>query len=289
MSRPKISIITVVYNNLAGLQKSLPSVLGQDFDDFEYIVVDGASTDGTAEYLRSQTDSRLRFISEPDKGIFDAQGKGLRMAQGQFATYLDSGNWYVDATVLSRVAQTLTEDTQFISMPYIHEKKQGETLKWKVARPDPDPEHLYLAFDLFLHSAFARRELLAEYISEAQKYKCSGDHALVLKMYTEGVRLEVGNIVTVYFEDGGVSSDPRKIAYREDRQIAMAHGVPAAKAWLVYLKRMTQFNVLVLLRKLGVDNAVRRLAGKSPDLKLEQIMQAYCDPFHPWFTEECRP
>ena len=93
MSRPKISIITVVYNNLAGLQKSLPSVLGQDFDDFEYIVVDGASTDGTAEYLHAQTNSRLRFISEPDKGIFDAQGKGLRMAQGQFATYLDSGNW----------------------------------------------------------------------------------------------------------------------------------------------------------------------------------------------------
>ena len=286
MHCPKISVITVVYNNLDGIQKSLPSVLKQTYQGFEYVVVDGASTDGTAEYLAKQQDDRLKFISEPDNGIFDAMEKALRIAQGEFVTFLDSGNWYINEKILSTVAKILTDDVQFVSMPYIHEKKQGKRTKWKIAYPDPNPEHLFLAFDLFLHSAFAKRKILQKYVGEVAEYKCSGDHALVLKLYIQGIPLETGDIVTVYFEDGGVSSDPRRIAFREDRQIAIRYGIPKVKAWSVYVKRMIPFNVLVLLRKIRLDNMVRCLLGKSPDLNLDFIKHTYCDPYKPWFLGE---
>ena len=286
MNSPEISVITVVYNNLEGLQKSLKSVLGQTFQSIEYIVVDGASTDGTADYLRNCIDKRLRFVSEPDHGVFDAMKKAVYMARGKFIAFVDSGNWYINSRVLENVAQVLTKDTQFISMPYIHEKKFKNQVRWKISYPDPDPAHLYLAFDLYLHSAFVRREVMEQYIGEINKYVCSGDHALVLKMYIEGVSLKVGNIVTVYFEDGGISSDPRKLAYKEDRQIAIEYGVPWIKAWYTYIKRMLQFSVLVGLRNMQLDNIARRLLGKSPDLPFEEIEGRYCNPFCPWFVEE---
>lgn len=286
MSYPKISVITVVYNNLSGLQRSLQSVLKQTFSDFEYIVIDGASTDGTAEYLSKCIDKRLKFLSEPDRGVFDAMKKAVHMARGEFVAFVDSGNWYIKDNILDEVAKVLTENTQFISMPYIHEKKCGNQIRWKVSYPDANLEHLYTAFDLFLHSAFIRRDVIVKYMEEIEKYSCSGDHALVLKMYTEGVILEIGDIVTVYFEDGGISSDPRKLAYREDRQIAVEYGVPRMKAWIVYIKRMIQFSTLVALRKIRLDGVGRKLLRKSPDLPLEEIKKTYCNPICPWCMEE---
>ena len=90
----KLTIITINRNNAAGLERTLRSVAGQSCRDFEYIVIDGASTDSSVEVIKGLAPvfgDRLKWVSEPDTGIYNAQNKGIRMASGQYLEFLNSG------------------------------------------------------------------------------------------------------------------------------------------------------------------------------------------------------
>ncbi|KPA34233.1 hypothetical protein AMR50_0875 [Leptospira interrogans] len=89
---PKISIITINLNNLEGLRKTLESVKSQTYTNFELIVVDGGSTDGSFEYLKSNLDLIKKFISEKDKGIYNAQNKGISLSKGEYLVFLNAGD-----------------------------------------------------------------------------------------------------------------------------------------------------------------------------------------------------
>lgn len=283
---PQISVITVVFNNAAGMQRTMCSVLNQSYQDFEYIIVDGGSSDGMEELLKACGDPRVKWISEPDNGIYDAWRKALTMATAEYVTFIDSGNWYIRENTLAAMFAELQSNVEFLSFPYIHERLHGKHPQWKIAYPDPDLEHLYFAFDMFLHGSLIKRELFVKYGLPDPKYKCSGDHALVLSFYKNGVALDTGKTVNIYFLDGGVSSDPRKYAFQEDREIAIEFGKSRGLAWAVYWKRMLLFDCLVLLRKIRLDSIASKLAGKSPDISFEQLKAEYDDPYYPWF-ERC--
>jgi glycosyltransferase involved in cell wall biosynthesis len=79
-------------NNLEGLKKTVASVINQTWQEFEYIVIDGGSTDGSKEYLESQSDNIDYWVSEPDKGIYNAMNKGIRIAKGEYVLFLNSGD-----------------------------------------------------------------------------------------------------------------------------------------------------------------------------------------------------
>ena len=105
-----LTIITINYNNAPGLQKTMESVLTQTCKDFEYIVIDGASTDGSVEFLQTFKLSNfqtLNLISEPDSGIYNAMNKGIRMAKGEYLHFLNSGDWLVDAFVVENMLKEL--------------------------------------------------------------------------------------------------------------------------------------------------------------------------------------
>lgn len=102
----KISVITVCYNSVATLQDTLESVLRQTCPDVEYIVVDGASKDGTRELIEKYApkfSGRMKWISEPDQGIYDAMNKGIRMATGDVIGFLNSDDYYYDSNVVQDI------------------------------------------------------------------------------------------------------------------------------------------------------------------------------------------
>ena len=102
----KLSIITVNLNNAGGLQKTIESVVTQTWLDFELIIVDGDSTDGSVEVIQQFNDSAIpqfHWVSEPDSGVYQAMNKGIRMAQGEYLLFLNSGDFLVDSNVLSQV------------------------------------------------------------------------------------------------------------------------------------------------------------------------------------------
>ncbi|MEO7211870.1 glycosyltransferase family 2 protein [Mucilaginibacter sp.] len=103
---PKLSVITVVYNNVADIGRTLLSVLNQTHPAIEYIVIDGASTDGTLDIINTYKSRITKLVSEPDKGIYDAMNKGLAMATGDYVIFMNSGDEFYAADTVEKVFAT---------------------------------------------------------------------------------------------------------------------------------------------------------------------------------------
>ena len=103
MFQPKLSVITIVYNNVRDIERTMLSVLNQNYPDIEYIVIDGKSTDGTVQIIEKYRGQLSNFISEPDKGIYDAMNKGLALATGDYVLFMNSGDEIYNSDTVSRV------------------------------------------------------------------------------------------------------------------------------------------------------------------------------------------
>jgi glycosyltransferase involved in cell wall biosynthesis len=116
-----ISIITINYNNLNGLRKTVESVIQQSYKSFEYIVIDGNSNDGSKEYLLSLKKEFAYFISETDSGIYNAMNKGLKQAKGQYLLFLNSGDCIAEKNSLEKIYPFLKPDVINYSDVYLNE------------------------------------------------------------------------------------------------------------------------------------------------------------------------
>lgn len=109
-----LTIITINRNNAAGLEKTMQSVFSQTFSNFEYVVVDGASTDGSVKVIReyaSRLDGRLKWVSEPDNGIYNAMNKGIQMATGEYVEILNSGDSLASNDVVEKMYAAIEKES----------------------------------------------------------------------------------------------------------------------------------------------------------------------------------
>lgn len=121
---PKISIITINYNNLEGLKKTVSSVVGQTWTDFEYIVIDGSSDDGSVEYLKT-LNSDVNWISELDDGVYQAMNKGIKKSIGEYLIFLNSGDHFFDNKVLEHNHKYLkNEDIIYSNLNVVEKDKE---------------------------------------------------------------------------------------------------------------------------------------------------------------------
>lgn len=131
----KISIITVVWNNRNTIKDAINSVLNQTYQDIEYILVDGASTDGTVEIIKSYGDKINQFISEKDKGIYDAMNKGIDLATGDIIGILNSDDIYFNKNVIQNVMNKFKEnniDSIYGDLYYVKENDLNKVVRyWK--------------------------------------------------------------------------------------------------------------------------------------------------------------
>jgi glycosyltransferase involved in cell wall biosynthesis len=106
----KLSIITINFNNCKGLQKTINSIVAQTFRDFEWIVIDGGSTDGSRELVEHNSKHFSYWVSEPDDGVYQAMNKGIRKAKGEYVVFMNSGDCFADPEVLEDVSKELDCD-----------------------------------------------------------------------------------------------------------------------------------------------------------------------------------
>lgn len=112
--KPKLSIITIVYNNAKDIERTILSVLNQTYKNIEYIIIDGASTDDTLQIINKYQDRVTTIISEPDHGIYDAMNKGLALATGDYVLFMNSGDEiYAQQTVEEVFASSATADIYY--------------------------------------------------------------------------------------------------------------------------------------------------------------------------------
>ncbi len=129
----KISVVTVVLDNRKYVEECIHSVLNQTYTDTEYIVIDGASTDGTREIIQKYTNKLSIWISEPDKGMYDAMNKGIRLATGEVVGFLHSDDVYNNNVVLDKVVREFEErsvDSIFADLVYIAKNNPEKIVRY---------------------------------------------------------------------------------------------------------------------------------------------------------------
>ncbi|SEA90808.1 Glycosyl transferase family 2 [Xylanibacter ruminicola] len=122
----KFSIITVNYNNKDGLQRTIESVIHQSYRDFEFIIIDGGSTDGSAELLKTYNNHITYWVSEKDNGIYNAMNKGIRKARGEYLNFMNSGDCFYNETVLEQLSTKYLSSDIIIGKDYHFNKKKQQ-------------------------------------------------------------------------------------------------------------------------------------------------------------------
>lgn len=200
----KLSIITVNLNNRDGLKRTIDSVISQTFTDYEWIVIDGGSTDGSRELLEQYSDHFAYWCSEPDKGIYNAMNKGISHAKGDWLQFLNSGDYYVNNTILETVfAQTYNVNVLYGDVRFVDSNSN------KIVRSEIKPDKLtlfYFYHNTICHQAsFYNKILFHNYLYD-ESYKICGDIAFNIKTLTNGYTFQHIPLYVVDFEVGGIGA-----------------------------------------------------------------------------------
>lgn len=199
------SIITVCYNAREVIEDTILSVVNQNFDQIEYIIIDGGSTDGSLEIIRKYKDKIDIFVSEDDQGIYDAMNKGLRLANGQFVNFLNAGDSFVSNTILADIAYQINKNkAQIISGDFIlvndFNKKQRIIHTKKITL-----KNLKKDFHACHQSIFINRKITQDYDTS---YEIKADYKWVISALSNTTENSVYkfNEPIVYYSKEGFSN-----------------------------------------------------------------------------------
>ena len=214
----KLSVITINFNNRDGLRRTIESVVNQTFKDFEYIIIDGGSTDGSVNVIKEYADRIDYWVSEPDKGIYNAMNKGIDVAKGEYCIFMNSGDCFYNLSVLSDVLPSL-DDKDVIA----------GTIVISDGRTYASPEQISLSFLYFetIHhqASIIKTNLLKEYKYD-EKYRIAADYkfwlqTLIIRNCTYAA---IKNIIAIY-DVTGVSSK-NDIMLKDERTTAQEEILP---------------------------------------------------------------
>lgn len=179
---PKISIITINFNDANGLEKTIVSVLNQVYLDFEYIVIDGNSTDGSKAVILKYKDQLTYWVSEPDNGIYNAMNKGINVANGDYLLFMNSGDVLVDDTaILNGCTEKLVED--IVAFDCFLEK-DNQIIGRRTHIENPTLFYVYKKG--FKHqSTFIKRSLFQKVGLYNESYTIAGDYEFWIRSFLE--------------------------------------------------------------------------------------------------------
>ena len=203
----KISIITVCYNSSKTIEKTFQSIQSQSHQNIEYIVVDGGSSDSTLKIIENYKTNISEYISEPDKGLYDAMNKGISKATGEIIGILNSDDIFTDVFVLENIAKFHLENDIDASVGNIIQfNEAGKTVR-KYSSKNWTPENLKIGFMPPHPSIFFKRELFEKYGNYHLDYICGADYELIVRFFIRHqISWKYHDITTTAMLRGGISS-----------------------------------------------------------------------------------
>ena len=199
----KYSIITVNYNNKAGLRKTIESVIHQTFRDFEYIVIDGGSTDGSAEVLKEYNAQINYWVSEPDGGIYQGMNKGIAKANGDYLNFMNSGDCFYSSEILEKVSN-YQSDADFIVGKDYHYNNEINKGHASIQPPRTTMMHFFIA-TLDHQSSFIKRELFKDSLYDESHQLVSDWIFFIEKIVKEQKKVQFIPDIVCRREEGGLS------------------------------------------------------------------------------------
>lgn len=247
--RPKISIITVTFNAEALIKVTVDSVLSQSYTDFEYIFVDGCSTDRTNDIINEykvalrEKGINCIHISEKDKGIYDAMNKGTKLAQGEWIYFLNAGDQLQTCNVLENIEKYLESKYSVVYGGTEYVDDSGKILSiGKGAPVDVIPKHMPFC----VQAAFVKTDIQKKYMYSLE-YKICADYDFFLRLYKDMYTFRWVNLIVNKYLMGGFSSSNLFKTYIEVGKIQEEHGYLNRKS-LIYILKMVRYYILCRLK-----------------------------------------
>ena len=268
---PLITVIVSVYNGVKTLQQCIDSVFNQTYANKELIVIDGGSTDGSAELINANSGAINYWISEPDRGIYSAWNKGLARASGEWICFIGSDDFLWSDDVLQRLALTLSQAPAGINVAYgqimLLNQSGGEL--FRIGAPWAQVKTRFKQLMSLPHPAVMhRKSLFAQHGNFDETYRIAGDYEMLLRELISKEALFVPDVVVTGMRQGGISSNPSNnvSALNEVRAAQRKNGLQTP-GWHWRLTVVRAYVGLILSKLLGIKNtrmllnAARRVIG----------------------------
>lgn len=221
----RVTVITVCFNSVRTVGRALQSVADQDWPHVEHIVIDGASTDGTTDEVEKFQTNLAKFISEPDKGIYDAMNKGLSLATGDIVCFLNADDFYAASDVLSQVAATIQNqnlDALLGDVAFFRDTDVDTTVR-RYRSDRFRPERLAWGWMPAHPALFIRRSIFERIGYFKTDYIIAGDYEHVVRAFCSGpLRYQHLARVLVRMQMGGVSTRGLRATLRLNQEILRA-------------------------------------------------------------------
>jgi glycosyltransferase involved in cell wall biosynthesis len=249
----KISIITINHNSLKDLKLTVSNIVGQSHSNYEHIVIDGGSTDGSKEFLELNKRQFSYWVSEPDNGIYHAMNKGITKAKGDYIFFLNSGDDFVNRNSLKKISQNLTgEDIIYFNINQIDEKNHI-----KVKKVPGELTFDYLHQDLPPHqSTFFNRQLFEKLGGFDERLKIVADWKfLILALLKYNASYKHVDEIHTNFCLGGISSNEEsENIMRKERNVVLQEEFPILLNDLNYKNKLER-----IIRNLRKSRKIRLL------------------------------
>ncbi|NLR61865.1 glycosyltransferase [Chitinophaga polysaccharea] len=219
--RKTITVITVVYNDCKHIEETILSVINQEYNNIEFIVIDGDSKDGTIDIIKKYSDRIDYWVSEKDRGIYDAMNKGIRAANGRYTIFMNSGDVFYNSKVLEDIfygsEQLLFEADVIYGDTFI---RHGVNI---VHRPVPAVPVARNAMPFCHQSVFICTELLKKQLFDLS-YRIIGDRVLVTRLFIENCRFHYVKMPVALIEGEGYSNQSRLRYQKEVNRLMLTLG-----------------------------------------------------------------
>lgn len=221
MFKPKLSVITIVYNNVRDIERTVLSVLNQSYSNIEYVVIDGASNDGTMDILKRYESKITRLVSEKDKGIYDAMNKGLALATGDYVLFMNSGDEIYDTKTVEKIfaseadADIYYGETEMYDQDWnslgLRRHKAPEQFTWKDFKYGMSISH---------QAIYIRKSLTEPY---DLSYQLSSDIDWILKVAKKAKKIVNVRTYVAKYLVGGMSKKKHRQSLKERFMIFSKH------------------------------------------------------------------
>lgn len=204
----KVSIITINFNNLKGLKRTIESVKKQSYTNYEYIIIDGGSTDGSKEFIEEEQDILSYWISEKDNGIYDGMNKGIAQATGTYLLFLNSGDFLVSPNTLRLLFESQNHIEDLIIGRQYYIDKNGKKSKCHKIKKEEIDETYFWSNTLPHQATFIKKDLFSKVGKYDQEYKIVADwifwYKAIIKYHAS---YKLSNIFISFMEQEGISSN----------------------------------------------------------------------------------
>lgn len=241
---PLISVIVAVFNGAKTLQQCIDSVARQTYPNKELIIIDGGSKDGTVDLLKTNNEQISYWISEPDRGIYNAWNKGLAQTKGEWICFLGADDYFWDMQVLEHMSESLKNIPPEIRVAYgkiMLIDTQGENL-YSIGEPWKNIKERFKQIMCIPHpGAMHRRNLFKDIGQFDESFRIAGDYELLLRELKTKDAFYIPNLISVAMRQDGISSNPANgmLAMLEVRQAQKLHGqLLPGWGWLVLTARV---------------------------------------------------